>query len=84
MIRIDLSPEMEARLHAEARAHGLEVVPYIESLLEQALSHNNSKPRRRTQKQMKQFFEAMSANSEKIPQLPDDAFNRESFYRDHD
>jgi len=33
---------------------------------------------------MRVFFEAMTANSENIPQLPDEAFERESFYRDHD
>jgi hypothetical protein len=26
----------------------------------------------------------MAANSEKMPRLPDEAFARESFYRDHD
>jgi hypothetical protein len=26
----------------------------------------------------------MAAFSDKIPQLPDEAFTRESFYRDHD
>ena len=30
------------------------------------------------------FFESMAAKSDKIPQLPDEAFLRESFYRDHD
>jgi hypothetical protein len=31
-----------------------------------------------------EFLEAMSAYSEKIPQLADEAFTRESFYQDHD
>ena len=30
------------------------------------------------------FFETMAAKSKKIPQLPDEAFRRESFYQDHD
>ncbi len=33
---------------------------------------------------MKTFFKVMASNSDKIPQLPDDAFTRESFYQDHD
>jgi hypothetical protein len=33
---------------------------------------------------IKDFVRAMSANSEKIPQLPNEAFTRESFYQDHD
>jgi hypothetical protein len=31
-----------------------------------------------------EFIRAMSAFSDKIPQLPDEAFTRESFYQDHD
>lgn len=30
------------------------------------------------------FLTEMAANSEKLPQLPDEAFTRESFYQDHD
>jgi hypothetical protein len=30
------------------------------------------------------FFKAMAVNSDKIPQLPDEAFTRESFYQDND
>ena len=33
---------------------------------------------------IEEFTRAMSANSERIPQLPDEAFTRESFYQDHD
>jgi hypothetical protein len=33
---------------------------------------------------MASFFEAMAADSGKIPQLPDEAFTRKSFYQDHD
>jgi hypothetical protein len=33
---------------------------------------------------MEAFFKAMAANSDKLPQLPDEAFTRERFYQDHD
>jgi hypothetical protein len=33
---------------------------------------------------METFLRKMSAFSEKIPQLPDEAYTRESFYPDHD
>jgi hypothetical protein len=33
---------------------------------------------------MKEFLDKMAEFSDKIPQLPDDAFTRESFYQDHD
>ena len=84
MIQIELRPEVEARLAAEAQAHGVEVQTYVESLLEQAVATRTILPRRRTREEMHAFFEAMSANSDKIPRLPDEAFTRESFYQDHD
>lgn len=85
MIQIELRPEVEARLTAEARARGVEVRAYIESLLEEAVAARAvSAPRQPTPEEMRAFFEAMSADSKKIPQLPDEAFQRESFYQDHD
>jgi hypothetical protein len=33
---------------------------------------------------MKAFFKVMAAHSERIPQLPDEAFTRESFYEEPD
>ena len=84
MIQVQLRPEIEARLAAEAEARGVEVQVYVERLLEQAITTGTVPPRRRTREEMRAFFEAMAANSDKIPQLPDEAFTRESFYQDHD
>ena len=84
MIRIELRPEVEARLAAEAEARGVEVCAYVENLLEQAMATRTVPPRHRTREEMPSFFEAMDANSDKIPQLPDEAFTRESSYQDHD
>jgi hypothetical protein len=33
---------------------------------------------------MEEFLQAMAAFSDKKPQLPDEAFTRESLYQDHD
>ena len=84
MIQVHLRPEIEARLAAEAQARGVEVQIYVERLLEQAITNETVPPRRRTREEMRTFFEAMAANSDKIPQLPDEAFTRESLYQDHD
>ena len=82
MIQIELQPEVEARLAAQA--HGMDVHAYVESLLNQALRVKNAVWCQPTLAELAVFFETMSANSEKIPQLPDEAFRRESFYQDHD
>ena len=85
MIQIELQPEVEAQLAAEAQAHGMGIQAYVERLLSQALGVRNiSGSRQPTTAEVSAFFEAMAAKSEKIPQLPDEAFLRESFYRDHD
>jgi hypothetical protein len=45
---------------------------------------NTSVWRQATTAELAAFFKTMAAKSEKIPQLPDEAFRRESFYQDHD
>lgn len=85
MINIDLSPEIEAHASREARARGLGIKSYLERIIKEALMAIPSpKPPRLTPEHMAAFFEQMSADSEKIVQLPDEAFERSSFYRDHD
>lgn len=85
MIHIALRPEIEARLAAEAQARGVDVEAYVESILEQAvIPTSTSVQRQRTREEMQSFYNALAAHSDKIPQLPDEAFTRESFYQDHD
>ncbi len=85
MISIDLPPEVEARLMTEARARGVKIQTYVEELIQTAISSGSSpKLRTKTPEEIESFLDAMSVNSEKIEQLPDEAFLRSSFYRDHD
>jgi len=84
MIQIALRPEIEARLAAEAQARGVDIEAFVESILEQAVTPSTSAPRKRTREEMQAFYDVLAAHSDKIPQLPDEAFTRESFYQDHD
>lgn len=84
MIHIELRPEIEAWLVAEAQARGVGIEAYVTSLLEQAATTATYRPRRRTREEMVAFYDTLAAHSDKIPQLPDEAFTRESFYQDHD
>ena len=82
MIQIELSKDIESRLNARARAQGVEAGTYVKNLIENAV---RSAPLRTASVQgMDAFFEAMAADSHKLAQLPEEAFTRESFYRDHD
>jgi hypothetical protein len=85
MIQVQLSPEVEARLQAQARAQGVEAERYAQSLIEEAVLSTPVAPRRNgPARDMDAFFRAMSADSEKLPQLPEEAFTRASFYQNHD
>jgi hypothetical protein len=85
MMQIELSPDVENRLQSQARAQGVEAESFVRNLIETAVRSAPIRPRRSgAARDMTAFFKAMAANSDKIPQLPDEAFTRESFYQDHD
>lgn len=67
---------------AQVQARGLTPEGYVESLIERA-AHTAPSPSGK-HRDMQEFFREMAAHSDKIPQLPDQAFTRESFYQDHD
>ena len=81
-IIIDIKPEVQAELSRQA-AHGVDIVAYAASLLEEAAQFPvgwktlSASQRDKTLEELAQF-------SHKIPSLPDEAFSRESLYRDHD
>jgi len=76
-ITVDIPDEFAAR----AAARGLTPEDYLRTLIDEA-AHAADKLAARLS--MAEFIRGFSANSEKIPQLPDEAFTRESLYRDHD
>ncbi len=65
------------------QAHGMDLATYAESLLEKTAASEDLTHRAKTRREIDAFFAAMSENSEKLPQLPDEAFTRQSFYEDH-
>jgi hypothetical protein len=80
VIRVELNPEIEARLMAEARAKGLPLEEVAEQLLREALI---GRPLPRGQMSIEEFhrmLEGVAEGSERLPTLPTEAFSRESFY----
>jgi len=82
-IIIDIKPEVQEELSRQAAAHGVDVGAYAATLLEEAtrLPAGN---KNLSQSRLDQTLEELAQFSHKIPLLPDDAFSRESLYRDHD
>lgn len=82
MIQIELRPEIEAQLVAEAHAKGVDPSVYAGSMIERVylLANGTRRPLRNPQ-EVRAWLDSLSQFSDKIPQLPDEAFSRESFYQ---
>jgi hypothetical protein len=79
-IQVELNPEIEARLVAEASARGVAIEEYARELLLEALHVSPSKRGHLTPEEAREMLRAMGEGSEKLPVLRDSAFSRESFY----
>jgi hypothetical protein len=82
-IIIDIKPEVQAELSRQAAAHGVDVGAYAATLLEEA-ARNPGEYKSLSRGQLDKTLEELGQFSHKIPLLPDEAFSRESLYRDHD
>jgi coenzyme F420-reducing hydrogenase delta subunit len=83
MIQVELKPKVEARLVAGALASGMEQAVYAGAVIERAYYPGNGSPKAsRSPQEVRAWLDSLAQFSDKIPQLPDEAFKRESFYRD--
>ena len=83
-IHVELNAEMEARLVAEARAHGTPLEKVAERLLEEALASRSVPQGNLTVEEFHMMLVALAEGSEKLPNLPTESFTRQSFYEDRD
>ncbi len=81
-ILIELSPETEARLSAEAVVRGIAPEIYAESLLRDALSSAPAGTGILTPEDVDELTRVLTEGSEKLPVLPPEATERASFYED--
>jgi hypothetical protein len=82
-IHVDVTPEVQAELARQALAHGRAVEAYAASLLEGAVRRPVGGGGL-SQDRLEETLREMAEFSHKVPLLPDEAFTRESLYRDHD
>jgi hypothetical protein len=82
-ITVDITPEVRAGLARQAAASGRAVEAYAASLLEDAVNPPAGAGRL-SRDRLENTLREMAQFSHKIPPLPDEAFTRESLYRDHD
>jgi hypothetical protein len=81
-IRVELSPEIEARLVAAARSQGLPLEKVAERLLKKALAELPSSRGLVSVEGFHRMLAAMAEGSEELPELLIESFSRESFYED--
>ncbi len=79
-IKIELKPELEARLVAGAQARGVPVEKYAESLLRNAMALQSEGNGQLSVEELHTMLAAIAEGSDKLPRLPTTAFTRESFY----
>jgi hypothetical protein len=82
---MQITVEIPDELAAQAQARGMTPESYVRSLIDNAARTALGFPPQSAPKfDMQTFLREMAAHSDRIPQLPDEAFTRESFYQDHD
>jgi hypothetical protein len=81
---VELSPETESRLVAEARVLGLGVTTYAAMLLKEATSQPAIPQSGRTPQEIRAWLNELAQFSDKIPPMPGETFSREMIYQDHD
>jgi hypothetical protein len=82
-VRLELKPEIEARLAAQARARGIPLSAYLQNVLED-LACGEAGPAVSSLQDLRATLDALAEMGRDLPHLPSSAFSRESIYRDHD
>lgn len=80
-ITLQLKPEIEQRLQAQAQAQGVSLESYVAGVIEaQALPGPKRRP---TLEEFEADLDAIAEGTDDIPVLPPEALTREAIYGDH-
>ena len=81
-VRLELKPDVEANLAAQARARGVPLDAYLQSVIEDLARADAAGSASR--KEIEAALDSLAEMGRGLPLLPSSAFSRESIYRDHD
>jgi hypothetical protein len=79
-IELELKAEVIERLSSEAKARGIGLEEYAETLLRQAMSLSSAPRKLLSVDDLHTMLAAMAQDAERLPKLATSAFSRESFY----
>jgi hypothetical protein len=80
-VTLELRPEIEERVTAEAAARGLSVEEYLTSIIEGRALRGSLDA---TLEEFEAAMDLLAEGSDRLPVLSPEAFSRESIYADHD
>jgi len=83
-IHVELNPEMEAQMTAEAQARGMAVEKYAQRLLQEAMASMPKHHFRAGQEEFRTFLDALASKAPNVEQLRTETFSREMIYGEHD
>jgi hypothetical protein len=81
-VRLELKPDVEANLAAQAHARGVPLEVYLQTVIED-LARSDEVPRSSLQ-DLEATLDALAEMGRDLPHLPSSALSRENIYRDHD
>ena len=79
-IKVELNPEIEARLAAEARAQDISLEKCAQRFLQEALAGRSAPQGNLTVAEFHKMLDALAEGSQQLPNLPTESFTRESFH----
>ena len=82
VVTLELTPEVEQRMMAQAALRGVSLEAYLKGLIEAAALLVD--PDDGTLEEFEADMDAFSEGTEHLPVLPPEAFTREGIYGDHD
>jgi Tfp pilus assembly protein PilN len=79
---MEIKVQVPDELAVQAKARGLALEDYVQQLLAQRAPGLSKVGRARSSDEVRAWLDSLTQFSDKIPQLPEEAFTRESFYQD--
>ena len=81
-VRLELKPDVEANLIAQARVRGVTLDAYLQHVIEDLARTKPTSPA--SLQDLEATLDTLADMGKDVPHLPSSAFSRESIYQDHD
>jgi len=84
-VTLELKPEVEEQLEAQAKQSGLSVEDYLEKKVEEMISVSEPAPAKTPEERVRLWREFLNSHGDiNAPPLSDEAISRESIYSERD